>query len=114
MLYAISSGFFALTTSMMARRSVHLGGKHIHYLFCLRIEIFLSPPRMAEIAIVKLLRMSHKLNVLRLLNILFVDEIGQVSAELLSVLDIILGRIRDSNIFMGGLLIITMMDHTQL
>ena len=59
---------------------------------------------MAEIAIVKLLRMPKKLNVLRSLNILFIDEIGQVSAELLSVLDIILRRIRDSNIFMGGVI----------
>ena len=69
---------------------------------------------MSEIVIVKLLRMHQKLNVLRLLNILFVDEISQVSAELPSVLDIILRRIRDINIFMGGLLMIATMDHAQL
>ena len=56
---------------------------------------------MAEITIVKLLKMPQKLNILRLLNILFIDDIGQVSAELLSLLDIILQRICDSNIFMG-------------
>ena len=39
-LYAISCGLFVLTTSMMARRSVYLGGKHIHYVFCLPIEKF--------------------------------------------------------------------------
>ena len=56
---------------------------------------------MAEITIVKLLKMPQKLNILRLLNILFIDDIGQVSEELLSLLDIILQRICDSNIFMG-------------
>ena len=48
------------------------------------------------------------------LDVLFVDEIGQVPADFISVIDIILRRLRDSNIFLGGLLIICTMDHTQI
>ena len=39
---------------------------------------------------------------------------GQVSSELLSTFDMILRKIRNSNIFMGGVLIIFTMDHTQI
>ena len=41
-------------------------------------------------------------------------EIGQLPAEMLSVLEIIFCRVRGNNIFMGGVLIISTMDHTQL
>ena len=49
-----------------------------------------------------------------MIDILFIDEIGQLPAELLAVLDIILRRLRDTNIFMGGVIIICTIDHTQL
>ena len=42
------------------------------------------------------------------------DEMGQISAETLSVLDIILRRIRSSTLFFGGVLIITTLDPKQL
>jgi hypothetical protein len=54
------------------------------------------------------------IQVLKVLNVLFIDELGQISAELLSTLDIILRKIRNNNIFFGGLLIIASMDHRQL
>ena len=65
---------------------------------------------MAEIAIIRLLHDPKKLNLLR---ILLKNEIGQLSSELLSGLDI-LRRIQDTNIFMGGVVIICTLDHTQL
>ena len=114
-LYAISLGLVSVSTSVMARRSCFLGGKHIHRLFLIPTgEKGQSPHRLAELAICKLLRSPEKLNLLRALDVIFLDEIGQLSAEMLSVLDIILRKTRDSNIFMGGILIISTMDHTQL
>ena len=45
---------------------------------------------------------------------LFFDEIGQLPVELFSAIEIILCRIRQSTVFMGGVIIISTMDHTQL
>ena len=55
---------------------------------------------MAEITITKLPRPPSKIKTLRTLNILFIDEIGQLSKETISVLDIILCKIRDNNFLM--------------
>ena len=110
-LYTISQGLLCVTLSMMCRRSVYLGGKHVHYIFCLPTERNLSPHQMAELAITQLLRKPAKLNMLRILNILFLDEAGQISAEIVSVLDIILRRARQQYVF-GSLLVVTTMDHT--
>ena len=49
-----------------------------------------------------------------MIDIMFVDEIGQISSEMLSCLDIILRKIRNNNIFLGGLLFICTLDHKQL
>ena len=69
---------------------------------------------MDEMFILKLLGSPSKIHVLRTLNILFVDRIGQLSAEILSVLDIKLRKIFDNNIVFGGILLIATIDHTQL
>ena len=61
-----------------------------------------------------MIQYPEKENILKCLDILFIDEIGQVPAELLSVIDIILRRIRNSQIVFGGVLVIGTMDHTQL
>ena len=45
---------------------------------------------MAESSFIKLLRDPTKLNALQVVNIVFLDEAGQLFAELLSVLDIVL------------------------
>ena len=59
-------------------------------------------------------RHPEKFNLLRMLDILFFDEIGQLPAEIFAAIEIILRRVRDSNEFMGGVIIISTMDHTQL
>ena len=48
------------------------------------------------------------------LDVLFADELGQLSTEMLSALDIILCRVRGSSLLMGGVLIIGTIDHLQL
>ena len=60
------------------------------------------------------MRYPEKVNLLRILDVLFFDEIGQLPAELFSSLEIIFRRIRGNNIFMGGVVIISTMDHSQL
>ena len=60
------------------------------------------------------MRDQKKLNTLLTLDVLLCDEMGQVSAEFLSIIDIIMRRLRSNNIFLGGLLIICTLDHTQI
>merc|ERR1712127_393057 len=98
----------------MAKRANCLGGMHIHLLFQLPCKNISSLHRIAELAVNGLLRKPEYIEVLRTVNVLFIDEIGQVSAELLSTLDILLRKIRNGNIFFGGLLIIASLDHRQL
>ena len=52
-------------------------------------------------------------NFLRTLDCLVIDEFAQSSAAMLSILDIILKRVRDTNTYMGGLLIFFTLDHLQ-
>ena len=113
-LHAYSKGLLAVPTAMMSRRSVFLGTKHLDWLFCLPYEKNFSPYKTAETAIARLLQEPEKENILRCLDILFIDEVGQVSAELLSTYDMILRRIRNTQIVFGGVLIIGTLDHTQL
>ena len=47
-------------------------------------------------------------------NIFFADELGQLSAEELSLYDIILCNIRIPTVFMGGILLIGTLDHLQI
>jgi hypothetical protein len=113
-LYSISTGLNVIPTAMMAKRSIQIGGRHWHYLFGLPIGKNLSTHRMAEMSIDNIRRNTVKLNFLLSLDIIFCDEIGQVPAEFLSTIDYIMRRIRNNNIFLGGLMIIATMDHTQI
>lgn len=67
-----------------------------------------------EDAIGKLLQYPERENLSKCIDVLFVNEIGQVFVELLSTIDIILKRVRNSQLIFGGVLIIGTMDHTQL
>ena len=113
----MSKGLRVSTTALMAKRSLQLGGLHWHKILNLPTKRNLSTHRRAELAILKLLQEDPaKLDFIRTLNILCCDEMGQVSSEMLVTIDIIFRLIRNSNIYLGGsiVLIICSMDHTQI
>ena len=112
--YSLCLGLSCMTTAVLADRAFLLGGQHFHKLFKLKVRNQGKPHRLAELAVISLQKQVEFLGLLRTLDILFVDEIGQLSAELLSTLDIILRRIRCSSIFMGGILVIATIDQVQL
>ena len=113
-IYAISKKLNVITTAMMAKRALQLGGRHWHKFLCIPTGQNLTPHRRAELAIIQLLRDPKRLDFVRTVNVMLCDEMGQVSAEFLATFDIILRRIRNNNIFCGGVLIICTMDHTQI
>ena len=113
LIYSISRGLKVTTAAMMCNCALQLGGIHIHKLFNLPIER-LTPHRREELAIIKLMKYPKRIEFLRSIDVIFFDEMGQVSSEFLATFDIILRRIRNSNIYMGGVLFIFSMDHTQI
>jgi hypothetical protein len=98
----------------MAERALSLGGVHLHKLFHIPLNQNVTVQRLAEQAVVKILRYPTTLGFLCRVDIICIDEIGQISAGTLSVLDTILRRIRSSTLFFGGVLIITTLDPKQL
>ena len=113
-MYALSQGLFALPTAVLAKRAIQLGGTHWHVLFCLNTDDSLTNHRKAELSIIQIMKDSKKMHLLLTLDVLICDEIGQVPADFIAVIDIILRRIRGNSQYMGGLLIICTLDHTQI
>jgi AAA domain len=111
---AMARGLRVAISAIMSERAKQIGGEHISQMFCIPVNEKATPTRLAELAIVRLLRQPKRLAALRSLDVLHVDEMGQVSAELIAVLDIICRRVRDSTAFMGGILIMATMDAGQL
>ena len=98
----------------MARREIQLGGKHIAYLFGIPYSrSYLTIQRRADLALIKIIKKPKLQNFLRSLDVLFADKFAQTSAEMLGVLDIVFRKIKKSNNYMGGTLIIFTMDHLQ-
>ena len=97
-LYVLSKGLKVIATSIMAHRSVHLGKSHIHCLSAMDVKDYLSPQRGSERSIINCKKDPVKENALQSLHVLFLDEAGQVSAELLSMMDMILRRIRGNDL----------------
>ena len=114
LLYAMSKGLNCLPTAVMAKRATQLGGTHWHKFFCLPVEKRLTPHRIAEQAINKLLFDKVRYNAVMTLDVILADEFGQLSAEFISAIDIILRNLRKSNTIFGGVLIIGTLDHTQI
>ena len=115
-LYAFSQGLNGMVTSIVADRSKTLGGIHIHSLCSIPISErnSLSPGRSAEAAIASMYRKPQLLYLWQKLDFLCIDEFGAVSAEMLAVMDIIARHVKESNKFMGGILLICTMDPRQL
>ena len=113
-LMSLAQGFNTGLTANMSERAQQLGCEHISRIFCIPVNQRALPCCLAELAISRLLRNPIRLSYLRKLDVLFIDELGQISAELLSILDIILRRIRNSPAYMGGILVISTMDAAQL
>ncbi len=113
-LYASSLGLNVNLTTIMSERSSQLGGLHISKMFAIPTVKNLSPSILAEKAVFALLRQPKQITLLQKLEILAIDEFGQVSAELISILDIILRTVRQNSSFMGGVLIMATMDNMQL
>ena len=113
-LYAMSKGLFVLPTAALAEWAIQLGGTHWHVMSSLMSDDTLTNHRKAELAIMQILKDPKNLHLLMSLDVLICDEIGHLAADFIAVIDIILRRIRENSQYMGSLLILCTMNHTQI
>ena len=103
-----------LTNISHVKAICFLGSKHIYPIFGLPFEKkCMSPYQISELSMAKFQWYPENLNILRILYLLLFEEIGKLPAEMPSVIEIILWRLINNDVFMGGVIIIITMDHTK-
>jgi hypothetical protein len=112
--YGMSRGLCVMITCLLAKRADLLGGIHVHNLFAIPVHESASVQRLAELAVISLYKSPERLGLLQRLDVLFFDELGQASSELISCIDMILRHVRGSDQFLGGVLLIATIDPLQL
>jgi hypothetical protein len=113
-IYCLSQGLNVLSTTLMGKRGAAIAGEHLHLRFKLATNEYCTSARAAEQAICRLLRDPQRVEILRRVDVILIDELGQIDARLLSIIDMIFRRIRKTNQFFGGTIIVTSMDVQQL
>ena len=113
-LFGIMNGLNCYVTSLAARRAAMFNCEHIHRLFCIGINKNDDIATASEKALKKLSNKPEKRALLMSLDVLLIEEIGLVSAELLTVMDLVLQRLRDNNTFFGGVFVLANGDTNQL
>ena len=114
LLFALNNGLNCYVTSLAARRSSHFRCEHIHRLFCIGINSKDDASTAAEKAVKKISEKPLKRAIFLSLDVLLIEEIGLISSELLTTIDIILQLVRDSPKTFGGVLILANGDTNQL
>ena len=60
------------------------------------------------------MKKTKRMYFLRSLQVILFDEAGQVADEVIDKIDIMISKVINNNIYMGGVLIISSMDHSQI
>ena len=107
-------GLRVALTAVMAERARQLGGMHIALLFLIPGVSIKDPYTLAQKAIRRLLNNRKHFELLRSLDVLLLDELGQVSADYLSTIDIIFRFVKDNDQSFGGVFIVATFDWLQL
>ena len=85
---ALSRGLIVCITAIMSVQAKQLGGIHVSSLFCIPVNEYACPQRLAEMALMKLFRMPKLMAYLRQIDVLYFDELGLLSEKTMSTLDI--------------------------
>lgn len=112
--YALSKGLNTTITAIMAERALFLGGRHLHYLFCIPGDNTTNIHKVIDQSIRGLNQNPERLQFLRTLDVMLLDEAGYMSANMLNITDTVLRKIRGKSSFMGGVLLIATIDDQQL
>ena len=113
-LYAMLNGLTCYVTSLASKRASNFNCEHIHRLFCLLANKKIKPQDQANSAVTRIIKDSKKHALLLSLDILVLEEIGLINAELLYVIDLIFQTLHDNDKPFGGVTIICNGDTNQL
>ena len=113
-LYIISKYLKKNAAAMMCKRYLKIGVIHAYQTWTMNIYEDIAPHRCAKLRLLNSLKKTKKMEFLWSLDVLFFDEMGQCSVEILATFDIISQKVRNINICFGGVLIIFSVDHTQI
>ena len=114
--YALTLGLSAVTTTLTALRACQLGGIWIHSLFCMRATTSVTndPNVDAHNCRNGLMKSPEKMALLRDMHVLMIDEVGLLSLQQLTVIDLVLRDVRRCRRSFGGVFVIATGDHCQL
>eukprot|EP01013_Petalomonas_cantuscygni_P032887 TRINITY_DN59605_c0_g1_i1.p2 TRINITY_DN59605_c0_g1~~TRINITY_DN59605_c0_g1_i1.p2 ORF type:complete len:222 (-),score=19.12 TRINITY_DN59605_c0_g1_i1:823-1488(-) len=119
LLYALSYGCFAAEwCANNAETAYRSGGVNTFHLFCFeppaRAGVVYNAAVQASQGLRKLACFPERRLWLQRLSVLIIDEVSQVSAELLNAMDMVLQNIRGLSRPFGGCLVIALGDNAQL
>ena len=113
-LYALFWGPSTFSATLTGLQANMIGGTHIHKLCFLPTDnSTVHPFRCAMASIQRIKNKKVILHALLTVDVIFLDEARQVSAEQLATIDIIMRKLRQSHLPFGGVLIIGTMDHSK-
>ena len=115
-LYSLARGLNVVSMALTALRAQALGGTHLHEFFKLPTSdtARMAPHTAANAALEKIRRKPELLHALLTVDVIFLDEAGQVSSEQLATIDTILRKGRNSQIPFAGVMFVCTMDPYQL
>ena len=114
-LKAVAKGLNCSITCLSGERAQQLGGEHIHKMIKCRVNMKNPIPDVMDCqSISSLMKDVTRFTDLERLDVLFIDEIGQVNSELFSAMEIVLQNVRDNRLPMGGVFTIMTGDPKQL
>lgn len=115
--YCLSRGLNVGMMSLMAERALEMGGQNMHQFFCMREvagQKTITSARLADSTLFNLESNPIKKDILRSCHVLCFEEIGLISQEYLSAIDMILRGVRENELPFGGVIFFATGDPRQL
>ena len=113
--YALGQGLSCVSMALLCERALLLGGMHYHKFTKMNsVHNINNIHGIADGCIQRMKKDALMTTFIRSLDVIFIDEMGQLSAEQVSILDILLRYVRKTEAYLGGILLICAMDLEQL
>ena len=113
LLFGLVNGLNCYVTSLASRRSASFNCEHIHRLFCICVNKH-DVATTVDKALQKLRNKPNYCALLMNIDVLLIEEVGVISSELLSVIDLILKNLKNNSSSFGGVFVICNGDTNQL
>ena len=102
LLKALARGLNCSVTCLSGERAQQLGGEHVHKMFKFRVYKLQVPEIMASRSIKLHLKDVTRFTDLERLDVLFIDEMGQLNAEILTAMELVLQNVRNNKLPIAG------------